>query len=145
MGQGSKNCKVPSHQLLKDKAKNRVEDLQLMLNELQLAREECRVGDAATLEEQVNQILQDWKAELDQPTPASSLLVCILTSLANSSSSASSKQRVIPDVICRKTALVHSPRSLIACCDSARNKMMQRANSQLLGMPLINLQQLNLH
>lgn len=74
MGQGSKNCKVPSHQLLKDRAKNRVEDLQLMLKELQLAREECRAGDVATLEEQVNQILQDWKAELDQPTPASSLL-----------------------------------------------------------------------
>lgn len=74
MGQGSKNCKLPSHQLLKDKAKNRVEDLQLMLNELQLARKESRGGDVATLEEQVNQILREWKAELDEPTPASSLL-----------------------------------------------------------------------
>jgi len=128
MGQGSKNCKVPSHQLLKDRAKNRVEDLQLMLKELQLAREECRVGDVATLEEQVNQILQDWKAELDQPTPASSLLVCILTFLINISSFASSRWRVIIDLICRKTALDHSLQSLIACCGSLRKKMMQQVD-----------------
>lgn len=74
MGKDSKNCKQPSHQLLKDQAKNRVEDLQSIINELQVARKESRAGDVATLEEQVNQILREWKAELDEPTPASSLL-----------------------------------------------------------------------
>ncbi|CAO2813105.1 unnamed protein product [Amaranthus hypochondriacus] len=74
MGKDSKSCKQPSHQLLKCQAKNRVEDIQSMLNELQVARKESRTGDAATLEEQVNQILNEWKAELNEPTPASSLL-----------------------------------------------------------------------
>lgn len=47
-----------------------------MLNELHLARKDSRAVDVATLEEQLNQILREWKAELDEPTPASSLLVC---------------------------------------------------------------------
>lgn len=75
MGKDSKSCKQPSHQLLKCQAKNRVEDIQSMLNEPQVARKESRTGDVATLEEQVNQILNEWKAELNEPTPASSLLV----------------------------------------------------------------------
>ncbi|KAL2937928.1 Transcription factor VOZ1 [Bienertia sinuspersici] len=75
MGKDSKNCKQPSHQHLKDQAKNRVEDLQSMINGLQVARKESRAIDVATLEEQVNQILREWKAELDEPTPASSLLI----------------------------------------------------------------------
>lgn len=74
MGKDSKNCKQPSHKLLKDQAKNRVEDLQSMLNELHQARKDSRAVDVATLEEQLNQILREWKAELDEPTPASSLL-----------------------------------------------------------------------
>ncbi|KAL5730543.1 Transcription factor voz1 [Ranunculus cassubicifolius] len=71
---GSKSCKSASHQLFKDKAKNRVEDLHGMFNDLQYARKESRTGDVTVLEEQVNQMLREWKAELNEPSPASSLL-----------------------------------------------------------------------
>ncbi|KAF8409170.1 hypothetical protein HHK36_005244 [Tetracentron sinense] len=75
MGKGSKNgCKSASHQLFKDKAKNRVDDLQGMFTDLQYARKASRSGDVAVLEEQVHQMLREWKAELNEPSPASSLL-----------------------------------------------------------------------
>ncbi|KAH7568856.1 hypothetical protein JRO89_XS06G0061800 [Xanthoceras sorbifolium] len=74
MGKGSKtNCKSASHKLFKDKAKNRVDDLQGMFLDLQYARKESRGVDAAVLEEQVHQMLREWKAELNEPSPASSL------------------------------------------------------------------------
>lgn len=70
----SKNsCKSASHKLFKDKAKNRVDDLQLVFLDLQFARKESRTVDAAVLEEQVHQMLREWKAELNEPSPASSL------------------------------------------------------------------------
>ncbi|MQM03801.1 hypothetical protein Taro_036584 [Colocasia esculenta] len=75
MGKGSKTaCKSASHQHFKDKAKNRVDDLQGMFNDLQFARKESRAGDVAILEEQVNQMLREWKAELNEASPASSLI-----------------------------------------------------------------------
>ncbi|KAL1327209.1 hypothetical protein HN51_037287 [Arachis hypogaea] len=67
------SCKSVSHRLFKDKAKNRVDDLQLMFLDLQFARKESRTVDAAVLEEQVHQMLREWKAELNEPSPASSL------------------------------------------------------------------------
>lgn len=74
MGKDSKtNCKVASHQLLKDKAKNRVDDLQLMINQLQVARQQSRDVDVSILEAQVDLVLREWKAELNEPTPVSSL------------------------------------------------------------------------
>ncbi|KAK6917624.1 hypothetical protein RJ641_018377 [Dillenia turbinata] len=74
MGKGSKSvCKSASHQMFKDKAKNRVDDLQGMFTDLQFARKESRTIDAAVLEEQVHQMLREWKAELNEPSPASSL------------------------------------------------------------------------
>src|SRR3989442_895290 len=74
MGKGSKiNCKSTSHKLFKDKAKNRVDDLQGMFMDLQFARKESRSIDAAVLEEQVHQMLREWKAELNEPSPATSL------------------------------------------------------------------------
>ncbi|KAF5742315.1 transcription factor VOZ1-like isoform X2 [Tripterygium wilfordii] len=74
MEKGSKsNCRSASHKLLKDKAKNRVDDLQGMFMNLQDARKESRSIDAAVLEEQVHQMLREWKAELKEPSPASSL------------------------------------------------------------------------
>ena len=77
MGKGSKSgaCKSASHQLFKDRAKNRVDDLQGMFSDLQSARKESRSIDAAVLEEQVHQMLREWKAELNEPSPASSLQV----------------------------------------------------------------------
>ncbi|XP_043702299.1 transcription factor VOZ1-like [Telopea speciosissima] len=75
MGKGSKIlCKSASHQLFKDKAKNRVDDLQGMFTDLQFARKASRTGDVAVLEEQVHQMLREWKAELNASSPASSLL-----------------------------------------------------------------------
>ncbi|KAL7102839.1 hypothetical protein ACP275_08G143300 [Erythranthe tilingii] len=75
MGKGSKSgaCKSASHNLFKDRAKNRVDDLQGMFGDLQSARKESRSIDVALLEEQVHQMLREWKAELNEPSPASSL------------------------------------------------------------------------
>lgn len=78
MGKGSKiGCKMASHQLFKDKAKNRVDDLQCTFTNLQVARKESRGSDVAILEEQVHQMLREWKAELNEYSPASSLHVKI--------------------------------------------------------------------
>ncbi|XP_047311386.1 transcription factor VOZ1-like isoform X2 [Impatiens glandulifera] len=75
MGKNSKNggCKSSSHHLYKDRAKNRVEDLHGMFTDLQSARKESRTIDVAVLEEQVHQMLREWKAELNEPSPACSL------------------------------------------------------------------------
>lgn len=81
MGKGSKNgaCKSSSHQLFKDRAKNRVDDLQGVFSDLQSARKDSRSIDVAVLEEQVHQMLREWKAELNEPSPASSLQQVILS------------------------------------------------------------------
>lgn len=68
MGKGTKNS-VAGHQVFKDRAKNRVDDLQGMFSDLQSARKENRSNDVALLEEQVHQMLREWKAELNEPTP----------------------------------------------------------------------------
>ncbi|PHU26251.1 Transcription factor VOZ1 [Capsicum chinense] len=60
MGKGLKSG--ASHQLFKDKAKNRVDDLQGVFNNLQSARKESRTYDAGVLEEQVQQMLRDFNA-----------------------------------------------------------------------------------
>ena len=79
MGKGSKiGCKMASHRLFKDKAKNWVNDLQGMFTDLQFARKESRSIDVAVLEEQVHQMLHEWKAELDEASPAPSLPVKII-------------------------------------------------------------------
>ncbi|KAI5391077.1 Transcription factor voz1 [Lathyrus oleraceus] len=41
--------------------------------DLQFVGKESRTIDAAVLEEQVHQMLREWKAELNEPSPASSL------------------------------------------------------------------------
>ncbi|RHN72007.1 hypothetical protein MtrunA17_Chr2g0283011 [Medicago truncatula] len=67
------SCKKASHRLIKDKAKNHVDDLHVMFLDLQFARKESRSVDVALLEEQVHQMLRhEWKAELNEPSPASS-------------------------------------------------------------------------
>lgn len=64
-----------SSQHFRAKATNRVDDLQGMVSELQAARREGRLKDVALLEEQMHQMLREWKAELREVSPASSLLV----------------------------------------------------------------------
>lgn len=71
-------CKSVSHQLFKDRAKNRVDDLQMIFSDLQSARKDSRTVDAAVLEEQVYLMLREWKSELNEPSPASSLQVRFL-------------------------------------------------------------------
>ncbi|XP_013656926.1 transcription factor VOZ1 isoform X2 [Brassica napus] len=66
-------CRSVSHKLFKDKAKNRVDNLQGMLLDLQFARKESSALDVTLLEEQVNLMLREWKSELNEPSPASSL------------------------------------------------------------------------
>ncbi|GAB4831327.1 Transcription factor voz1 [Ancistrocladus abbreviatus] len=72
-GLKSGGCRSASHQLFKDRAKNRVDDLHVIFMDLQSARKESRSVDVAVLEEQVYQMLREWKAELNEPSPASSL------------------------------------------------------------------------
>ncbi|KAL1567399.1 Transcription factor voz1 [Salvia divinorum] len=62
-----------SQQVFKDRAKNRVDDLLGIFSDLQSARKESRTIDVALLEEQVHQMLREWKAELNHPSPAASL------------------------------------------------------------------------
>lgn len=71
-------CRSVSHKLFKDKAKNRVDDLQGMLLDLQFARKESSALDVTLLEEQVNLMLREWKSELNEPSPASSLQQVII-------------------------------------------------------------------
>lgn len=67
--------KARGSQHFRAKANNRVDDLQGMVSELQQARREGRLKDVALLEEQMHQMLREWKAELREASPASSLLV----------------------------------------------------------------------
>ncbi|KAI3849589.1 hypothetical protein MKX03_010792, partial [Papaver bracteatum] len=55
--------KFHSHKLFKEKAKNRVDDLQSVITNLPSALQEIRSGDVS------------WKDELDEPSPASSSLL----------------------------------------------------------------------
>ena len=71
---GKSKCASTSHHLLMDNAKKRLNDLQERFFHIQAAREEGRNNDVALLEEQVCQSLREWKAELDVPSPAYSLL-----------------------------------------------------------------------
>ncbi|XP_024378751.1 transcription factor VOZ1 isoform X2 [Physcomitrium patens] len=63
-----------SSQHFRAKANNRVDDLQCMVSDLQQARREGRLKDVSMLEEQMHQMLREWKAELREASPTSSLL-----------------------------------------------------------------------
>ncbi|KAL8120140.1 hypothetical protein AgCh_017322 [Apium graveolens] len=58
--------------VMKERAKNRVDDLQGMFCDLQSTRKESCTNDVALSEEQVNQMLREWQFELNHPSPASS-------------------------------------------------------------------------
>ncbi|WJX22374.1 Transcription factor voz1 [Trifolium repens] len=66
------SCKTASHRLFRDKAKNHVDDLQVMFLDLQFARKESLSIDATLLEEQVHQMLREWRADLNEPSSAAS-------------------------------------------------------------------------
>ncbi|CAH9112156.1 unnamed protein product [Cuscuta europaea] len=75
MGKGSRSYagRSSSYQVFKDRAKNRVDDLQGMLTDLQSLRKESRTIEVAVLEEQLNQMLREWKSELNELSSSSSL------------------------------------------------------------------------
>ncbi|KAI9093245.1 hypothetical protein K1719_027259 [Acacia pycnantha] len=62
-----------SNPSMKNKAKHLVDDLQGIFTKLRSAREENRSNDVVMFEEQLHQTLQEWKTELNKPSPASSL------------------------------------------------------------------------
>ncbi|KAI4322737.1 hypothetical protein L6164_022403 [Bauhinia variegata] len=66
-------CGSSSHRTMKEKAKIWVDDLQGTFAKLQSARMENRGNDIIFYEQQVHLMLQEWKAELHEPSPASSL------------------------------------------------------------------------
>lgn len=78
MQKGKKSkCTSVSHHLLMDNAKTRLNDLHERFSNLQAARKEGWNSDVAVLEEHVYKGLREWKAELDVPSPANSLLVSV--------------------------------------------------------------------
>ncbi|XP_011037433.1 PREDICTED: LOW QUALITY PROTEIN: transcription factor VOZ1-like [Populus euphratica] len=84
MQKGKKSkCTSRSHHLLMDNAKARLNDLLERFSNLQAARKEGWNSDVAVLEEQVYQGLREWKAELDVPSPANSLLDISLGSFSD--------------------------------------------------------------
>ncbi|XP_052302169.1 transcription factor VOZ1 isoform X2 [Populus trichocarpa] len=84
MQKGKKSkCTSMSHHLLMDNAKTRLNDLHERFSNLQAARKEGWNSDVAVLEEQVYQGLREWKAELDVPSPANSLLDISLGSFSD--------------------------------------------------------------
>ncbi|KAF7822944.1 transcription factor VOZ1 [Senna tora] len=62
-----------SHQAMKDKAKQLVDDLHGIFTKLQSARMESRDCDIVVFEEKMHQTLQEWKTELNKPSPVSSM------------------------------------------------------------------------
>lgn len=84
MGKGPSSRAGSRHQQFRARAKTRVDDLQEMFSGLQSARKDSRSADAAVLEEQLHQMLREWRAELSAPSPASSLQVLTTVLLPSS-------------------------------------------------------------
>ncbi|KAK8964613.1 Transcription factor VOZ1 [Platanthera guangdongensis] len=69
-----RSCSSASHRQLKEKARGRVGELQGVFADLQLARKESRAADVIFLEEHIHRVLGEWKVELSDASPASSLI-----------------------------------------------------------------------
>ncbi|TVU20602.1 hypothetical protein EJB05_36816, partial [Eragrostis curvula] len=96
-GKGSRSS--TRHRQFRDRAKTRVDDLQEIFSGLQSARKESRSADAAVLEEQVHQMLREWRAELSNsqgnntgvPDPPSETLRLLQLAVAEEEDDATSK------------------------------------------------------
>jgi hypothetical protein len=64
-----------SQKSMKEKEKHLVDKIQGIFTNLQSARKESRANDIVICEEQMHQLLREWKAELESPT--TSLAVCL--------------------------------------------------------------------
>ncbi|KAE9616901.1 putative transcription factor VOZ family [Lupinus albus] len=60
-------CGSSSHQSLKEKEKYLVDKIQTIFTNLQYARKENRANDIVNFEEQMAQLLKEWKSELESP------------------------------------------------------------------------------
>jgi hypothetical protein len=75
MGKGPSSRAGSRHRQFRARAMTRVDDLQEVFSGLQSARKDSRSADAAVLEAQLQQMLREWRSELNAPSPASSLQV----------------------------------------------------------------------
>ncbi|CAM8880274.1 unnamed protein product [Rhodiola kirilowii] len=66
-------CNSASHKQLKNNAKIRLDELQDTFANLQYARKEGQSDNISALEDQVNQVLKNWKTELDETSSTSSI------------------------------------------------------------------------
>ncbi|AQL00444.1 Vascular plant one zinc finger protein [Zea mays] len=73
MGKGPSSRAGSRHRQFRARAMTRVDDLQEVFSGLQSARKDSRSADAAVLEAQLQQMLREWRSELSDPSPASSL------------------------------------------------------------------------
>lgn len=73
--QSKGKCGSSSHQSMKEKEKHLVDKIQGIFTNIQSARKESRANDIVIFEEQMHQLLREWKAELE--SPATSLAVCL--------------------------------------------------------------------
>lgn len=64
-----------SQKSMKEKERHMVNKIQGIFTNLQSARKESRATDILIIEEQMHQLLREWKAELE--SPATSLNVCL--------------------------------------------------------------------
>ncbi|MED6121861.1 hypothetical protein PIB30_034092 [Stylosanthes scabra] len=60
-------CGSSSHQSLKEKEKHHLDKIQSIFINLQSARKDNRYKDIVMFEEQMHQLLREWKAELESP------------------------------------------------------------------------------
>ena len=66
---------------MKEKEKHQIDKIQAIFTNLQSARKENRASDIVMFEEQMHQLLREWKAELE--SPATSLVVCLIIDIAD--------------------------------------------------------------
>lgn len=71
-------CNSTTHKQLKNNAKVRVDEFQNILANIQYARKEGQNNAISVLEEQVKQMLVNWRNELSETSSTSSLQVCIV-------------------------------------------------------------------
>ncbi|CAL9065049.1 unnamed protein product [Musa banksii] len=144
MGTG---CKSALHHLHRDKARNRVDDLQSAIKD-------CRAADVAVLEEQVHQRLRECWAELNQPSPATSLQVieseadlsfCLFTlrllQLSEEEDDATSKLAELAFGNTPKPELVELQQADVGAAQGGRAANFQEVNTNLIFFSLCsNLQ-----
>ncbi|CAL9192785.1 unnamed protein product [Musa hybrid cultivar] len=132
MGTG---CKSALHHLHRDKARNRVDDLQSAIKD-------CCAADVAVLEEQVHQRLRECWAELNQPSPATSLPIFLSTlhllRLSEEEDDATSKLAELAFGNTRKPELVELQQADVGAAQGGRAANFQEMCCQLFALRLLH-------